>query len=89
MERIVRQKRMVEIFRPSVYEDLGMGFRGYAYPQNTYYKGEYTSPEDIAKRVAEATVDTEAFYKDKWCERKPIEVLEWWENIEILSQGAE
>jgi hypothetical protein len=80
--RTVKQVKMVEISRPDYYVDGGMGFVGNWVDGEVYYRGFYTTAEDVQQRFEQAQKSWEEERKKRWCAQGKVTVKEWWENIE-------
>lgn len=81
--KIVEQIKMIEIKQPSYFVDGGMGFCGNWVKEHIYYKGIYTTPEDVQKKIKEAKEHWEIEREKRWgAYNVEIKVTEWWENKE-------
>ena len=59
MERIVKQIRKIKIYIPSYYVDGGMGFQGFTGKEQVFYEGDYTTKEEIDKKIQKIQAEWE------------------------------
>jgi hypothetical protein len=90
MERIVRQVRKIKIYIPSYYVDGGMGFQGSTVKETVFYEGDYTTKEEIDKKIQKAQTEWDIEYPKRWCPYwyKEVQVHQWWETVEIISENS-